>query len=172
MNGNPEAKYRLRGGDGSEYGPVSASELRQWQVEGRAAPDSLVSRDGGEWLPLSSFPELASQTPAPMEPLSPGNVPVVPRNNPFALTGMILGICSLTVGMCCCYGLPFSIPGIVFSAIALRQIKNSGGAQSGRGMALAGLICSALSIVVGIVLVIVVGVMNFDEIRREIQKIR
>ena len=173
MSENPEPKYRLRGGDGAEYGPVSGAEMRTWRVEGRATAESLVSRDGGEWLPFSSFPELAGPTsaPVPTAPLSMGAVPAGPRNNPFALTGMILGICSLTVGLCCCYGFPFSISGIVFSIVSLVQIKNSNGAQTGRGMAIAGLICSILSIVLVIILIIVGVTLNFDEIRRELRKV-
>ena len=45
-----------------------------------------------------------------------------------------------------------SILGIIFSAIALSQIKNSNGTQRGGGLATAGLIISIVSIFLGIML--------------------
>ena len=48
------------GGDGSEYGPVSADELRQWIREYRANGQTLVKPEGGtDWQPLAAFPEFA-----------------------------------------------------------------------------------------------------------------
>ena len=52
--------YKLIGGDQKEYGPVSADELRHWIAEGRLSAQSLVQAEGGgEWKPVSSFPEFA-----------------------------------------------------------------------------------------------------------------
>ena len=73
----------------------------------------------------------------------------------MAITGMICGIVSLPT-LCCCYGFPFNILGIIFSAIGLSQIKKSNPRQSGKGMAIAGLICSILSFLIYLVLIIVV----------------
>ena len=63
----------------------------------------------------------------------------------MAITGMICGSLSLPM-LCCCYGFPFNILGIIFSAIGLSQIK-SNPHQDGKGMAIAGLICAILSLV-------------------------
>ena len=68
----------------------------------------------------------------------------------MAITGMICGIVSLPM-LCCCYGMPFNILGIIFSIIGLSQIKKSNPTQSGKGMAMAGLICSILSLVLFVV---------------------
>ena len=34
--------YKIRGGDGKEYGPVSADTLKQWVSEGRANAQTLI----------------------------------------------------------------------------------------------------------------------------------
>jgi uncharacterized membrane protein len=61
--------YRILGGDQQEYGPVSAEQVRQWILEGRANCDTRAQVDGAnEWKPLGQFPEfaeaLAAQTPS------------------------------------------------------------------------------------------------------------
>jgi hypothetical protein len=79
----------------------------------------------------------------------------------MAITGMICGILSLPM-LCCCYGLPFNILGIVFSIIALTQLK-ANPRQQGKGMAIAGLICSILSfILIGVLIVlgVAIGIAN------------
>ena len=64
----------------------------------------------------------------------------------MAIAGMVMGILSLVT--ICCYGFPFNLLGIIFSAIGLSQIKKSNPRQSGKGMAIAGLICSILSFLI------------------------
>ncbi|MGN0630707.1 MAG: hypothetical protein ACI4JN_05200 [Ruminococcus sp.] len=62
----------------------------------------------------------------------------------LALAGMILGIISI---VCCCGSLPVAIVGIILSIIGLKSVNR-------KGMAIAGIICSALSIAASIVMVI------------------
>ena len=51
--------YKILGGDGNEYGPVSADTLRQWVREGRANALTQVKPEGaGQWQALSSITEL------------------------------------------------------------------------------------------------------------------
>ena len=86
-------------------------------------------------------------SPGPSYPSQQVMAPQRQTNNGMAITGMILGIISLVL-VCCCYGIPFNILGLVFSIIGLSQIKKNPN-QQGKGMALAGLICSIISIVAG-----------------------
>ena len=59
--------YKIIGADQKEYGPVTAEQLRQWTVDGRANAQTLVQAEGStDWQPLSSFPELNPAT-APLE---------------------------------------------------------------------------------------------------------
>lgn len=52
--------YKIRGGDGNEYGPVTADALRQWIAERRANAETLVQREGTTmWQVLGSLPEFA-----------------------------------------------------------------------------------------------------------------
>ncbi|MCI0744773.1 MAG: NINE protein [Verrucomicrobia subdivision 3 bacterium] len=61
--------YKIIGGDGQQYGPVTESQIRDWVVAGRANGQSLAQAEGSlEWKPLSSFSEfsdLASLAIAP-----------------------------------------------------------------------------------------------------------
>lgn len=145
--------YKIIGADGKEYGPVSADQLRQWIAQGRADARTRAAAEGmTEWKPLGTFPEfavlLASAAPAPA---APAIIAVAPRRgtNGFAVAGMILGILSLVV-LCCCYGLPFNVLGLVFSIIALAQIRGEPQLYDGMGMAIAGLVLSVLGILMGL----------------------
>lgn len=52
--------YKIIGGDGREYGPISAEQLRQWITEGRANAQTQVLPEGAtSWQPLGSLPEFA-----------------------------------------------------------------------------------------------------------------
>jgi hypothetical protein len=58
--------FKIIGGDGKEYGPVTVEQLRQWVVEGRANATSLVRRETeSNWQTLGSLPELAAVFSAP-----------------------------------------------------------------------------------------------------------
>ncbi|MFN7141975.1 MAG: RDD family protein, partial [Limisphaerales bacterium] len=54
--------YKMIGGDGREYGPVTLDELKNWVREGRIGRDTLVARsDVGVWLAADKFTELAPE---------------------------------------------------------------------------------------------------------------
>ena len=171
--------YKIRGADQKEYGPVTADQVRQWISEKRLDANSVARLEGtDEWKPLSQFPEFAgtvaslpassAQMPATLAPLTPVG-PTAPRTNQMALAGFIMGLCTVVLG-CCCYGMPFNILGIVFSAIGLSQINKNPGMEKGRGLAIAGLVLSILATIIIVILVVVGGmVLNFDEIRRHMR---
>jgi hypothetical protein len=52
--------FKIIGGDGNEYGPVSVDTLRQWQAQGRVNAETRVKSEGGEWAKLGAFPEFSS----------------------------------------------------------------------------------------------------------------
>jgi hypothetical protein len=66
---------------------------------------------------------------------APGTYVAPPRTNGMAVASLVLGLVSLL-----CLGLVAGIPAIITGYIARRQIANSGGAERGDGMAVAGLI--------------------------------
>jgi hypothetical protein len=52
--------YKIIGGNGIEYGPVTADQIRQWIAEGRASGQTLAQPEGTPgWKPISAFPEFA-----------------------------------------------------------------------------------------------------------------
>lgn len=52
--------YKMIGGDGVQYGPVTADQLREWIAEHRANRHTLVQLEGGvEWVPLGRLSEFA-----------------------------------------------------------------------------------------------------------------
>ncbi len=174
FGGNPndnQAMYKIIGADGKEYGPIDAAQLRQWLAEGRVNGQTQILAAGAPSLrSLSAFPEFfapfSAGVPLPFSSAQYGSANV-PRTNGMAITGMILGIVSITLGLCCCYGLPFSVPGVVFSLVGLSQLKNNPH-QQGRGMAIAGIILCALSLLLALVLGIVFGLSGvLQEIMRD-----
>jgi hypothetical protein len=167
--------YKLIGADGKEYGPVTAEMVRQWIAEGRAnALTKVLPENATEWKVLRDLPEFASAfppastaAPAPIAPV-PSAFPEQGKTNPLAITGMILGITSITVGLCCCSGLPFSIPGLICSLIALSQLKQNP-QQVGRGMAITGLVLSLCGLLAGVLIIVFYGLANMPDMMRRIR---
>lgn len=140
--------YKIIGNDGKTYGPVSAEKVREWIGQGRVDNRTPVFREGAaEWTYIGLLPEFApsaADAPPPLMPPKVTPLPPVRETNSFATAGFVCGLLSL---MCCC-GCPFNILGLVFSIIALVQINGQVQKQQGWGLALAGLICSAVSLLV------------------------
>ncbi len=95
-----------------------------------------------------------TQTDKPLPPVpSPGPPPVYPApppTNGMAVASLVLGIVSLACSQCIT-----AIPGVIFGHIALKQIRESGGTQGGRGMAIAGLVTGYISL--GLVAVVLLA---------------
>lgn len=77
-----------------------------------------------------------------------------PQSNGLAITGMVLGIVALVIGLLssCCGGFilfsaPFAIGGLITSIIALKKGQD-------KGMAIAGIICSALALLIGVIMIL------------------
>jgi len=167
--------FKIIGADGREYGPVSLAQLRQWQFEGRVNAQTRILAVGeADWKTLADLAE-----PAPPAGLPPIPHPIrpplpqdgmwrPPRTNGFAVTGLILGIFSLLTA-CCCSGLPFNLLGVIFSAIGLSQINRQPDIYTGKGVAIAGLIVSIASLLLGIGFMTLSLVLNPDVILREME---
>lgn len=91
-----------------------------------------------------------------------GSATQIPTTSGYAITSLVLGICSL-VG-CMCYGLPglpLGIIGIVFGELASKQVKLGTRGGPSQGMALAGRICSWIGTIIGLVAVVAIVVAAF-----------
>jgi Domain of unknown function (DUF4190)/GYF domain 2 len=167
--------YKIIGADGREYGPITADQLREWIAEGRANAQTRALAEGAaQWKPLTEYLEFApalGSLPSPGPAPGPICITPAPRTNSLALTGMLMGILSITCGMCCCYGMPFNLLGIVFSLIALAQIRNDPHPQAGQGLAVAGLVLSGLSLLLAVLFFALGLALNAPDILRKIQRL-
>ena len=58
--------YKILGGDGKEYGPVSVETLQQWINEGRANAQTQVQAEGStEWIAMGQVPDFIPLFAAP-----------------------------------------------------------------------------------------------------------
>ena len=139
--------YKIIGNDGKTYGPIGAEKIREWIAQGRVdARTAVIAEGAAEWTFLGLLPEFARElagTPPVIAPPKPAAVSANGTNG-FATAGFVCGLISLT----CCCGCPFNFLGLIFSIVALVQINGQVQKQSGWGLALAGLICSAVSLLV------------------------
>ena len=80
-----------------------------------------------------------------------------PQSNGLAITGMVLGIVALVIGLLfsCCgalfsilFSAPFAIGGLITSIIALKKGQD-------KGMAITGIICSVLALLIGVVMILI-----------------
>ncbi|HXI70734.1 MAG TPA: DUF4190 domain-containing protein [Verrucomicrobiae bacterium] len=138
------ATYTIIGGDQKEYGPIPETQLRQWIADGRANAQSKVRVEGAtEWKLLSDLPEFQDVLQSSVLPPISAAVPAAPpatseKTSGLAVTSLVLGI----LGMFTC-GLT-ALFGLILGIIAMVRVKNSGGKLSGNGLALAGIIVSAI----------------------------
>jgi TM2 domain-containing membrane protein YozV len=61
--------YRIIGGDGHPYGPVSSETLREWVAQNRVNATTLVQPEGStDWKPLGQLPEFVGVGSGPTIP--------------------------------------------------------------------------------------------------------
>jgi hypothetical protein len=167
--------YKIIGADGREYGPISAEQMREWIAEGRANAQTRAMVEGaGQWKPLTEYLEFApvlGRTPPALG--APAPISIIPprRTNSLAVMSLLAGILAMTCGMCCCYGLPFNVLGVVFSLVALAQIRNDPQTQDGRGLAIAGLVLSLLSIAAAFLFFTFGLALSSSDILRKMQRL-
>jgi len=142
--------YTILGGDGKQYGPITAETLRQWVNEGRANRNTQVRSEGAEqWQALASVPEFAPLFAAPAMGMNAavGGAPIGPApNSAMAITSLVLGIS----GFLC---IVTAIPGVILGFVAMNRIKSSNGRLGGHGLALAGTITSGVALLMSIAVI-------------------
>jgi hypothetical protein len=96
--------------------------------------------------------------PPPPPPQYGASVPGAPGGQPKtsgkAIASLVTGILALP-GICCWpLGLVLGIVGIVLGVLSRKEIEGSQGQVKGAGLALAGLICGAVAIVIIVIVLI------------------
>lgn len=85
------------------------------------------------------------------------------QNNTLGLIAMILGIIAIPLGLCCgLFGSPFGIAAIVLGFLGKKKADE--GQASNRGQAMAGIICGAVGIVLGIISVALNQLINWENV--------
>jgi hypothetical protein len=96
------------------------------------------------------------QAPPPYgAPQPPAGFP--PPTNGKATASLIVGITTLVLSWCCGAGV-FGLIAIVLGVKGRSEIRRSGGAQSGEGIAMAGIVTGAIAILLGILVVVLIVV--------------
>ena len=132
-------KFYFKSNDGEEYGPISASDVREWQNQGRMNNESLVRYSNSrDWKPLSDFSELNSPTPTPT-PTQQGGQDFQPHRGSMILTFGIIGVA-------CCF--PFGIAAWVMGHSDIKSIDSGVMDPSGRSMTNGGKICGIISVII------------------------
>ena len=93
--------YKIIGGDGKVYGPVSKDQIQQWVLGNRANSHSKVSLASEEsWRPLGEFPELATLLPGAAPVTTPASLPATSSLPPIpaAVTSTFTPIRGATSG--------------------------------------------------------------------------
>ncbi len=129
------------GENGQQAGPIEDAGLHALVAAGQIGPGTLLWREGmPRWLTLDQLradggiylttpPRLAG--PGMMNPTTSG----------LAIASLVCGI----VGLVTCMLIP-GIPAVICGHLAMNQIANSPTPMVGRGMALAGLVCGYLAV--------------------------
>ena len=163
--------YHVRDSQGNTYGPANASTLRQWVAKGRIVAGMSIAEEGSaNWYEVATHPALAdlfgqtAAAPVAASAASPGYAAQPSASGPadslgyrssagqqlniLALISMIAGILSLPLFPCCCgvFSIPFAVSAIIMGFIALSQIKKDPDRYTGKGMAIAGIICGFCAI--------------------------
>jgi len=97
--------FKIIGGDGRQYGPITAEQLREWIAAGRANGQTQVQREGEtDWKPLSTFSELADALAAKLPAQLPAPASLPPPSDaadPTALANEVLARgCDVNIGSC------------------------------------------------------------------------
>jgi len=133
--------YHVIGGDGTEYGPVSADQVRQWLAEGRLAAASQVRLEGQTaWQNLSAIPELSGPGQPPVAPPAPAPATVsrTAKTSGLAITSLVLGILSVvTCGVT-------ALPGLIIGIVGLVKVNRSHGQLGGAALSITGICLSGL----------------------------
>jgi hypothetical protein len=90
----------------------------------------------------------------------PGYAPPAGRNNTLGLLGMIFGIASIVLVVCCGFlAIPLGGAGVVLGILGINKAKQ--GLADNRGMALAGVICGAIGLTLSIAYIVLSVVLHF-----------
>jgi len=98
------SQYKIIGGDGKEYGPISFDQVQNWIREGRANAQTMIHTDTNpKWMPLGQCPEFASMLGGPSMANPKINQPMAGHgmavtHHPNAKSKVAAGILGILIG--------------------------------------------------------------------------
>ena len=107
---------------------------------------------GEQQHPVASAPAGGGTAPQPAWDTTAPSAPAVAptRTNGLAIASLVIAILSFLAAFVAIGALGGALA-VVLGIIALRQVRNSAGAQTGRGIAMGGIAVGGVSILVGVV---------------------
>lgn len=150
------------GKDNAQHGPVSDLEIRNMVASGQIDMNTIVWREGmTDWLPMKDVPEFQPSSGNPSGTASPyaspqtyaGQAPyagAIPTDG-MSIAALVLGI--LAIVSCYVWAL-FGIPAVICGHMSLKKINNSPVPIQGKGMAIAGLVCGYLGILIQLIMIV------------------
>lgn len=112
--------FTIIGGDGKEYGPATADQIRRWIAAGRANLDTKAKALGSEeWRPLADYPEFGAVAAAEPPPI-PGLPGEFELADPWSRLGAWFA--DKVIAFLCC------LPGFVFlgSSVLMSVLTGNG----------------------------------------------
>jgi hypothetical protein len=95
--------------------------------------------------------------PPPPPPIRPARI----QKQGLAVASLILGIFSMTFGLCCGLGIFTALAGVITGSVSLVQIKNDPVTNTGKPLSIIGIILSSVYLLVGIVFFMIWGFAGF-----------
>ena len=168
--------WYFAGPDAKPVGPFSVQELHERRVNGAVTPETYVLEHTGsgtqgltwkryrEVFPTDLPPTTATATPAipaplPGHPLFPSAKPAAFSNpyhpsrpsNAWCAWGFGLGLTGFFLSFFC-IGFFLALPSLVLCIVGLVQVRRNP-AQSGQGLAVAGLILSSIAVLISLIII-------------------
>ena len=135
-------------GQSGQPPPPPPPSQPQWNPQSGGTPPESSGGEPGYGQPGYGQP-YGQQPPSypPPPPGAPGGYGQPQKTSPLAIVSLVLGI----IGVPCCTFFVFGIGAVITGFLARKQINESQGTLKGGGMATAGLVLGALTIVLAIV---------------------
>jgi hypothetical protein len=126
--------------------PPSVSPLEQQTLD---MPDRY-NPPPAQYIPPSPIQSGWTPPPPPAYPAKP--------NQSLAIASLVLGILSVTLGLCCYFGILTGPISLVLGIISLVQIKNDPAKYGGKGFAIGGIVTGALYFAILALLILLYGI--------------
>jgi len=147
--------YKIIGANQTEYGPITADQLRAWIAEGRVNAQTPVQAQGDTtWKPLSQFPEFASALPATPPP-APLGATIGDGGRAAALSQVNGPAISLIVAVS--IGIALAVLGILMQllGIGMASMSNFEGGQNAEAARMIQMFSGGLGIIIRVIGILV-----------------